>query len=342
MTNQTLPPRSTSTPEHDPNAAPMRSGRVSRALSAHPRRSLLAVFLFVLVAGFFGGPLAGSLESSGGFASNDADSVRAIDAIEAATGTEPGAGIVIVVDTPDGPAADADRVQQVTDTLAAESGVTRVTSPTTTRGDPGTLVSRTAARSWCSAPWRPAPTTEGWPRRSSRRLRRAGRRRPSAARPSRDPARRDRRAEDLGPRRDPGLPAADRAVADLLRRPGRPDPAGRRRDDRARHVPGPHRHQRALRPEHLRAEPGHRPRPRPGHRLQPLPAHPLPRGAGHAGPDHRGGPHHDAHGGTHRRLLGRTVAVALAALTVFPLGFIKSMGLAGAIVSPSSRPSPPW
>ncbi len=140
MTNQTLPPRSTPTPDHDP-AEPRRSGRVSRALSAHPRRSLLAVFLFVLVAGFFGGPLAGALDSSGGFASDDADSVRAIDRIEAATGTEPGPGIVIVVDTPDGLPADADRVQQVTDTVGAEPGVTQVLSPTTTRGDPGALVS---------------------------------------------------------------------------------------------------------------------------------------------------------------------------------------------------------
>ena len=55
MTNQTLPPRSAPTPDPDPTA-PRRSGRVSRFLSAHPRRSLLAVFLFVLVAGFFGGP----------------------------------------------------------------------------------------------------------------------------------------------------------------------------------------------------------------------------------------------------------------------------------------------
>jgi uncharacterized membrane protein YdfJ with MMPL/SSD domain len=120
----------------------VRGGRLTRLVSSAPRRSLLAVFLFVLVAGFFGGPLAGALDASGGFASADADSVRAIDAIEAATGTEPGPGIVIVVDTPGGLPAEAERVQQVTDTLAAQSGVAQVTSPTTTRGDPGGLVSR--------------------------------------------------------------------------------------------------------------------------------------------------------------------------------------------------------
>jgi RND superfamily putative drug exporter len=139
MTSSTTLPRTT--PDHDP-APGTRGGRFTRLLSRAPRRSLLAVFLFVLVAGFFGGPVAGSLDSSGGFASDRADSVRAIDAIEAATGSEPGAGIVVVVDTPDGLAADADRVQAVADTLASQSGVVRVASPATTRGDPGGLVSR--------------------------------------------------------------------------------------------------------------------------------------------------------------------------------------------------------
>ena len=141
MSNQTLPPRSPGTHDRGSTAA-RRSGRVAGAISAHPRRSLLAVFLFVLVAGSFGGPLAGSLDASGGFASDDADSVRAVERIEAATGQAPGTGIVIVVGTPQGLPADTARVQEVTDALAAESGVARVTSPTTTRGDPGPLVSR--------------------------------------------------------------------------------------------------------------------------------------------------------------------------------------------------------
>jgi RND superfamily putative drug exporter len=141
MTNLTLPERSSPTPDQTASAR-TRLGTMTRVLSAHPRRSLLAVFFFVLVAGFFGGPLAGSLDASGGFASNDAASVKAVDRIEAATGTEPDAGVVLVVDTPEGlPAAD-DRVRQVTDTLRAEAGVVQVTSPTTTRGDPAGLVSR--------------------------------------------------------------------------------------------------------------------------------------------------------------------------------------------------------
>jgi uncharacterized membrane protein YdfJ with MMPL/SSD domain len=138
MTSDATLPRTT--PDREPTP-PQRGGRVTRVVSSAPRRSLLAVFFFVLVSGFFGGPLAGSLDSSGGFASNDADSVRAVDRIEAATGTEAGPGVVLVVDIPGGLPADAERLQQVTDALAAEPGVVRVTSPTTTRGDPGTLVS---------------------------------------------------------------------------------------------------------------------------------------------------------------------------------------------------------
>jgi uncharacterized membrane protein YdfJ with MMPL/SSD domain len=128
------------TPDHD-TVGPHRRGRVTRALSAHPRRSLLAVFLFVLVAGFFGGPVAGSLDSSGGFAADDADSVQAIERLEAAAGKAPNAGLVLLVDTPDGLPADRDRVAEVTAALAAEPDIAEVLSPTTTRGDPVGLVS---------------------------------------------------------------------------------------------------------------------------------------------------------------------------------------------------------
>ena len=140
MTNQTLSPRPTPTPDDAPTA-PRRPGRVLRIIGAAPKRTLLAVFLFVLVAGFFGGPVAGSLDSGGGFATTNADSVRAIEQIQRATGRDPGTGIVLVVDTPDGLPADTDRVTEVTQALAAEPGVVEVSSPTSTRGDPAGLVS---------------------------------------------------------------------------------------------------------------------------------------------------------------------------------------------------------
>ena len=77
----------------------MRSMLTSR-LAAHPRRTLIAVLLFVVLAGVLGGPVAGALESSGGFVAPGADSEVAVDRIEAATGLEPGPGIVLLVDRP--------------------------------------------------------------------------------------------------------------------------------------------------------------------------------------------------------------------------------------------------
>jgi len=76
------------------------AGMLTSRLAAHPRRTLIAVLLFVVLAGAFGGPIAGALESSGGFVAPGADSEVAVERIEAATGTEPGAGIVLLVDDP--------------------------------------------------------------------------------------------------------------------------------------------------------------------------------------------------------------------------------------------------
>ena len=75
-------------------------GMLTSRLAAHPRRTLIAVLLFVVLAGALGGPVAGALESSGGFVAPGADSQVAVDRIEAATGTEPGPGIVLLVDRP--------------------------------------------------------------------------------------------------------------------------------------------------------------------------------------------------------------------------------------------------
>src|SRR4051794_4434838 len=69
-------------------------------LAARPRRTLLTVLLFVVVAGVLGGPVAGALKSDGGFVAPGADSQVATDRIAAATGTEAGAGIVLLVRPP--------------------------------------------------------------------------------------------------------------------------------------------------------------------------------------------------------------------------------------------------
>ena len=83
------------------------AGMLTSRLAARPRRTLLIVLLLVVVAGVFGGPVAGALKSSGGFVAPGADSQVAIDRIEAATGTEPNAGIVVLVDAPTRARTDA-------------------------------------------------------------------------------------------------------------------------------------------------------------------------------------------------------------------------------------------
>ncbi len=108
-------------------------------IGSRPRRTLLAVFFFVLVAGAFGGPVAGALESRGGFAPAQADSTVAIEEIEDATGRAPTAGIVLVVDTPGGLEAASQRVEEVAAELAAEEGVVDVMAPDPSRDGPGLI-----------------------------------------------------------------------------------------------------------------------------------------------------------------------------------------------------------
>jgi len=76
-------------------------------IAARPRRTLIAVLLFAVLAGVVGGPVAGALESSGGFVAPGADSEVAVDRIEAATGVEPGPGLVLLVDDPSPARVDA-------------------------------------------------------------------------------------------------------------------------------------------------------------------------------------------------------------------------------------------
>ena len=109
MTNQTLSPRPTPTPDDEPTAP---AGPVACSRSSAPRRrTLLAVFLFVLVAGFFGGPLAGSLDL-GRLRHRRRRLGPAVERIEAATGRDPGTGIVLSSTPPTGLPADTDRVQR--------------------------------------------------------------------------------------------------------------------------------------------------------------------------------------------------------------------------------------
>ncbi|GAA1615675.1 MMPL family transporter [Kribbella sancticallisti] len=96
--------------------------RALKALHAAPRRVLVAVFFFVIVAGVLGGPVAGALETEGGFVASNADSVRAVERVEAATGRSLSAGIVLLVEGgSDGPAVDT-----AADILKAVDGIAAV------------------------------------------------------------------------------------------------------------------------------------------------------------------------------------------------------------------------
>src|SRR5690349_2400283 len=88
-------------------ARPTMPRMLTSRIAARPRRTLIAVLLFVVLAGVVGGPVAGALESSGGFVAPGADSEVAVDRLEAATGVEPGPGLVLLVDDPSPARVDA-------------------------------------------------------------------------------------------------------------------------------------------------------------------------------------------------------------------------------------------
>src|SRR4029077_4526711 len=96
---------------------------LANTVSARPRRTLLLTLAFIVVAGVIGGPLAGSLKSSGGFAPPNSDSQVATRMLERASGTEPVPGIVLLVHTPSGAAAARARIAALNARLEAGPGV---------------------------------------------------------------------------------------------------------------------------------------------------------------------------------------------------------------------------
>ena len=116
-------------------------------LGSHPRRTLLFVLLFVVVAGALGGPVAGALKGSGGFAPPNSDSQRATRMLESATGAEPNPGIVLLVATPRGPAASAARIAALRSRLAAVPGIERSVGPAVSRDRRQALIAGTLSSS---------------------------------------------------------------------------------------------------------------------------------------------------------------------------------------------------
>ena len=89
--------------------------RLAGLSAARPRRTLLVLFAFVMLAGVVGGPVAGRLESSGGFTPAASESSRADQQFERATGQETAPGIVLLV--------DRGRAQAAAAKLAAVPGI---------------------------------------------------------------------------------------------------------------------------------------------------------------------------------------------------------------------------
>jgi len=99
-------------------------------LSSRPRRTLSFVLVFVVAAATIGGPIAGSLKSSGGFAPPNSDSQVAIRMLESASGADPTSGIVLLVKTPGVASAPGPRIAAIVHRLERVPGVLRAEGPT--------------------------------------------------------------------------------------------------------------------------------------------------------------------------------------------------------------------
>ncbi|MGH2869997.1 MAG: MMPL family transporter [Solirubrobacteraceae bacterium] len=108
---------------------------LSQTLSGRPRRTLLIAAAFVVLAGVLGGPVAGALKGSGGFVPAGSESQLAAHQIESATGATVSPGVVLVLDTPRGVHAAAARITAVRQQLAGVPGIVRSVGPAATARD---------------------------------------------------------------------------------------------------------------------------------------------------------------------------------------------------------------
>ena len=97
--------------------------RLGNLSAARPRRTLLILLAFVVLAGVVGGPVAGQLESSGGFTTDSSESARADRQFERATGRDTAPGVVLLVEG----SGLEQSAQAAADRLAALPGVAGAT-----------------------------------------------------------------------------------------------------------------------------------------------------------------------------------------------------------------------
>jgi RND superfamily putative drug exporter len=115
--------------------------RIAELISSGPWRVLFVAAAFAAVAAVLGGPVASSL-TSGGFADPSSESSRAVAAIEAASGVKADGGLIAVVDT--GQPVSSGATQAEVERVAASIGGDRAISRTLTYYGTGssTMVSR--------------------------------------------------------------------------------------------------------------------------------------------------------------------------------------------------------
>lgn len=112
--------------------------RLGNLSAARPRRTLIILLCFVGLAAVVGGPVAGQLESAGGFRTDSAESTRADQLFQRATGEDTSPGVVLLVR---GSAAGLEqRARAAADALAALPGVAETTPPAIAKDGDSALV----------------------------------------------------------------------------------------------------------------------------------------------------------------------------------------------------------
>ena len=104
--------------------------RLGQLSATRPWRSLLVLLVFVVLAGVIGGPVAGRLDGGDGFTPADAESSEATTQLERATGEETSPGVILLV------RGDDATTRAAATELAAVPGVARAEpGPTSENGD---------------------------------------------------------------------------------------------------------------------------------------------------------------------------------------------------------------
>lgn len=108
--------------------------RLGERVAARPRRSFLVLAVVFLVVAGVGAPVLGVLSSEGGFQPPGSASTRATERIEAATGAQESPGVVALVQTPRGADTSAAerRVVELERAIAARPGVHSAVSAVST------------------------------------------------------------------------------------------------------------------------------------------------------------------------------------------------------------------